>query len=64
MRRLAFAVLSLLTVSVTTGVHAQSVEIENVSVHLADQDTAAQSVPVTFEVRWEESWRDGESWDA
>ncbi|MEL7169364.1 MAG: SUMF1/EgtB/PvdO family nonheme iron enzyme [Bacteroidota bacterium] len=64
MHRLALAVLALLCLGLAAGVHAQSVEIENVRVHLADRDTAAQTVPVTFEVAWSESWRDGESWDA
>ncbi|MEM8601552.1 MAG: SUMF1/EgtB/PvdO family nonheme iron enzyme [Bacteroidota bacterium] len=64
MRRLCLATLLLVGLSIASGVHAQSVQIENVLVHLADRDTAAQTVPVTFEVAWSDSWRDSESWDA
>ncbi|MEL7362739.1 MAG: hypothetical protein AAFN13_11760, partial [Bacteroidota bacterium] len=56
--------LLLLALSTAGGATAQSVEIENLRVHLADRDTAAQIVPVTFEVAWSDSWRDSESWDA
>ncbi|MEM8557572.1 MAG: SUMF1/EgtB/PvdO family nonheme iron enzyme [Bacteroidota bacterium] len=64
MRRRLLLVLPLLSLCLAVEVHAQSIQIENVRVHLADRDTTAQTVPVTFEVAWEGSWRNGESWDA
>ncbi|MEM6289060.1 MAG: SUMF1/EgtB/PvdO family nonheme iron enzyme, partial [Bacteroidota bacterium] len=44
--------------------HAQTLEVRDIRLDLAARDTAAQTVPITFEVSWDASWRDGESWDA
>ncbi|MEM6325754.1 MAG: hypothetical protein AAF791_01415, partial [Bacteroidota bacterium] len=43
---------------------AQTLRIDRVHVHVAERDTTANTVPVTFEVAWDGSWRDGETWDA
>ncbi|MEM0963856.1 MAG: SUMF1/EgtB/PvdO family nonheme iron enzyme [Bacteroidota bacterium] len=43
---------------------SQTLRVEAVQVHLSERDTTAQTVPVTFDIAWEDSWRDGASWDA
>ena len=43
---------------------AQSLTVDEVQIHLADRDTSANTVPLTFKVVWDNSWREGQSWDA
>ncbi|MEL6616975.1 MAG: SUMF1/EgtB/PvdO family nonheme iron enzyme, partial [Bacteroidota bacterium] len=42
---------------------SQTLTIESVEVHLAERDTVAGTVPVSFDVSWN-AWRDGDRWDA
>ncbi|MEO0558106.1 MAG: SUMF1/EgtB/PvdO family nonheme iron enzyme [Bacteroidota bacterium] len=64
MRRLLLSALTLLGLSLLSSVHSQSLSIENVHVDIANRDTVASTVPITFDVTWSGSWREGESWDA
>ncbi|MEM1056503.1 MAG: SUMF1/EgtB/PvdO family nonheme iron enzyme [Bacteroidota bacterium] len=57
---LRFALALLLAVPAS----AADLRIENVRLDLASRDTSANTIAVTFDVHLEDSWREGESWDA